>query len=125
MRRGRVTIESGAGGEGSRIARLDRSERLQLMQFVCSFAWADLEIRPEEREFVARMIRRLGLDEDEARQVAGWLKLPPRPESVDPTQIPIEHRQLFVDSIRGIIEADGDVAVEEQENLDLLEKLLR
>ncbi len=104
--------------------QLDRDARRLLMKFVCSFAWADLEIRPEEREFVARMIRRLGLDEDEARQVASWLKLPPRPESVDPTQIPIEHRQLFVDSIHGIIEADGEVAVEEQENLELLEKLL-
>ena len=119
-----MRIESGAGGEGSRIARLDRGERLRLMKFVCSFAWADLKIRPEEREFVARMIRRLGLDEDEARQVAGWLKLPPRPESVDPTEIPIEHRQLFVDSIHGINEADGEGAADEQENLDLLERLL-
>ncbi len=106
------------------LEELNRKQRLNLMKFVCSFAWADLEIRPEEREFVARMIRRLGLDEDEACQVAGWLKLPPRPESVDPTEIPIEHRQLFVDSIHGIIEADGEVAAEEQENLDLLERLL-
>ena len=120
MRGDRTTTGAAAGS----LARLDRGERLQLMKFVCSFAWADLEIRPEEREFVARMIRRLGLDEGEARQVASWLELPPHPESVDPTQIPIEHRQLFVDSIHGIIEADGEVAPEEQENLDLLEKLL-
>lgn len=106
------------------LEELNRKQRLNLMKFVCSFAWADLKIRPEEREFVARMIRRLGLDDAEARQVAGWLKLPPRPESVDPTQIPVEHRRLFVESIRGIIESDGEVAVEEQENLDLLQKLL-
>ena len=43
---------------------------------------------------------------------------------VGTAQIPIEHRQQFVDSIHGIIEADGEVAPEEQENLDLLEKLL-
>jgi uncharacterized tellurite resistance protein B-like protein len=116
---------SGVSERGqSRLARLERGERLLLMKFVCSFAWADLQIRPEEREFVARMIQRLGLDAAEARQVEGWLKLPPRPESVDPTRIPIEHRRVFVDAIQGIIEADGEVAVEEQENLDLLQGLL-
>jgi uncharacterized tellurite resistance protein B-like protein len=104
--------------------RLDRGERLQLMKFVCSFAWADLEIQPEERIYVGRLIQRLELDEDEQRQVEGWLKLPPRPESVDPTQIPAEHRRLFVDAIRGIIEADGEVSTEERENLSLLEMLL-
>ena len=86
---------------------LSRGERLDLVRFVCTFAWADLEIRPEEREFVASLIRRLELDPDEQRQVEGWLTLPPRPESIDPTQIPAEHRRLFVDSIRGIIEALG------------------
>ena len=27
--------------------QLDRNERMRLMKFVCSFAWADLEIHPE------------------------------------------------------------------------------
>jgi hypothetical protein len=94
------------------------------MKFVCSFAWADLEIRPGERDFVARLIRRLEMDPAEAQQVKGWLKLPPRPEAIDPTQIPPEHRRLFIDEIRGVIESDGDVAEEEQENLDLLRTLL-
>jgi uncharacterized tellurite resistance protein B-like protein len=103
---------------------LDRTERLRLMKFVCSFAWADLEIRQEERDFVARLIERLELGADEARQVQGWLKLPPRPESVDPTEIPAEHRRLFIDEIRGVIESDGRVSDEERENLDLLKMLL-
>ncbi len=103
---------------------LDRAERLRLMKFVCSFAWADLEIRPEERDFVAGLVRRLDLDWDEARQVRGWLKLPPRPEAVDPTRIPVEHRRLFIEEIQGVIEADGEVAVEERESLDLLKRLL-
>lgn len=103
---------------------LDRAERLRLMKFVCSFAWADLEIRPEERDFVAGLVRRLDLDADETNQVRGWLKLPPRPESVDPTRIPVEHRRLFIEAIEGVIEADGEVAVEERESLDLLKRLL-
>jgi uncharacterized tellurite resistance protein B-like protein len=103
---------------------LDRIERLQLMKFVCSFAWADLEIQPEERRFVASLILRLGLEPAEQAEVLRWLEVPPRPESVDPTQIPVEHRRLFVDAIRGIIEADGEIATEERENLSLLEMLL-
>ena len=104
--------------------QLDRSDRLRLMKFVCSFAWADLEVRPEERDFVTRMVHRLGLDEDETRQVEGWLELPPRPEAVDPTQIPSEHRRLFVEAIEGVIASDGEIAPEERDNLDLLRTLL-
>ena len=103
---------------------LDRTERLQLMKFVCSFAWADLEVRPEEREFVARLIRRLEMNDAETHQVHGWLKLPPRPESIDPTQIPAEHRRLLIGEIRGVIESDRDVAEEEREHLELLERLI-
>ena len=105
------------------LEQLDGAERLRLMKFVCSFAWADLEIRPEERAFVKGLIERLDLDGNEQRQVEGWLKLPPPPESVDPTRIPAEHRRLFLDEIRGVILADGDVAEEEEENFRLLEKL--
>ncbi len=103
---------------------LDRAERLQLMKFVCSFAWADLEIRPEERQFVQRLIERLDLDDAEAGQVESWLKVPPRPESVDPTAIPSEHRKLFLDAIEGVIASDGELAELERENLDLLKMLL-
>jgi hypothetical protein len=103
---------------------LDRSERLRLMKFVCSFAWADLEVRPEERAFVANLVKRLSLAPDEAEQVSVWLQLPPRPETIDPSEIPTEHRWLFLEEIRGVIESDGIVAVDERENLRLLEQLL-
>ena len=106
------------------VADPDKAKRLQLMKFVCSFAWADLEVRPEEREFIARLARRLALSDDEAREVEGWLKLPPSPESVDPTQIPTAHRRLFLREIQGVIESDGDIAIEERENFELLKTLL-
>ena len=48
------------------LSDLSSQDRLRLMKFVCSFAWADLEIRPEERVFVAQMVRRLELEEPEA-----------------------------------------------------------
>ena len=38
---------------------LDREDRLQLMRFVCSFAWADLEVSDGEREFIVKLVDRL------------------------------------------------------------------
>lgn len=108
-----------------KLKKLSREDRMKLMKFVCSFAWADLEVRTEERQFVARMIVRLGLDEDEAAQVQRWLDVPPRPEDVDPNAIPQAHRKLFLETAREMIGADGDVSEEEQETLELLEQLVR
>lgn len=106
------------------LAKMDKNERMLLLKFVCSFAWADLRIADQERKFVHKMIRRLKLDEAEARQVEEWLELPPRADEVDPNEIPREHRRVFLDLAREIITADGDVSEEERENLDLLEMLL-
>ncbi len=107
------------------LEELDRDERLRLMRFVCSFAWADLEVQSEERSFVSGMIRRLDLDDMEKRQVEEWLETPPPPESVDPTQIPLEHRQLFVQCVEEVVGADADVSPEEGENLTLFKELLQ
>jgi tellurite resistance protein len=103
---------------------MDRRDRMRLMKFVCSFAWADLEIRPEERAFVADLIERLGLDAEETGQVAGWLQTPPPPDAIDPTQVPREHRQIFLDAVQGVVVADGRVAPEERENLELFRDLM-
>lgn len=105
--------------------KLDAKDRLRLMKFVCSFVWADLEVKDSERKFVARMVKKLHLTEEEKGQVQGWLKVPPRPEEVDPTEIPKAHRQMFLDTIRDVVTADGEVAPDEWENLSLFEQLLR
>ena len=106
------------------LSELDRDDRLRLMKFVCSFAWADLEIRPEERDFVAGLVRRLDLGAADRRQVEGWLQLPPNPEAVDPTRIPLAHRKIFIQSVEGVIAADGEIAEEERESLSLFKALL-
>jgi len=103
---------------------LDASERLQLIKFVCSFAWADLEVRDEERSFVARLVERLDLDAKERRQVSRWLERPPLPESVDPMTIPTAHRKSFLEAIQGVVAADGEISAEERESLAVLEDLL-
>jgi uncharacterized tellurite resistance protein B-like protein len=103
---------------------LDARQRLQLIKFVCSFAWADLEVRPEERSFVARLVERLELDASERLQVSGWLERPPLPDSVDPMTIPPAHRQSFLEAIEGVVAADGEVSIEERESLAVLQDLL-
>jgi uncharacterized tellurite resistance protein B-like protein len=103
---------------------LDPRARLQLMMFVCSFAWADLQVRPEERSFVARLVERLELDAQERRQVHGWLERPPAPDSVDPMTIAPAHRKSFLAAIEGVVASDGEISAEERETLAVLQDLL-
>ena len=105
--------------------QLSSEERLSLLRFVCAFAWADLEIADNERNFVTDLARKLGSSDDEIDQVQGWLKMPPPAEDVDPTDIPAEHRQLFLNMAVQMISADGRVDTEEVEILSLFEQLLR
>ncbi|HET6898079.1 MAG TPA: TerB family tellurite resistance protein [Vicinamibacteria bacterium] len=107
------------------LARLSREERLRLLRFVASFAWADLTVRDEERAFLARLVRRMALEAEDVRQVAGWLAVPPSPDDVDPTEVPHVHRHLFVEAAREVVMADGEVAPEERAYLKLLEQLTR
>jgi uncharacterized tellurite resistance protein B-like protein len=104
-------------------ASLSREDRLRLMKFVCSFAWADLEVQDEERTFVAKMVKHLELDAD-AKLIEGWLRHPPRPEEVDPTDVPREHRELFLDAVRRLVAADDRIDPKEAETLALFEQLL-
>lgn len=106
------------------LSELSQEDRLRLVKFVCSFAWADLTIADSERSFVHKLVRRLKLEPDERRQVDEWLEMPPRAEDLDPTEIPREHRALFLTTAREMIEADGEIAEEELENFALFEQLL-
>ncbi len=117
-------VDAEQEGEEDMLDRLDRRDRLRLVEFVCSFAWADFEIQPEEREFIAGLIRRLDLDADERRQVDLWLERPPRIENLDPTAIPAAHRRHFVEAIEGLIAADGAVQEEERDTFEIFKQLL-
>src|SRR5690242_17003127 len=98
------------------LEQLSHDERVRLMRLVCSFVWADLEVHEKERELVRRIVVRLKLDRREAADVEKWLKVPPRPEEVDPQTIPVRHKQIFLDAIRAVIAADGRVDPEERES---------
>jgi uncharacterized membrane protein YebE (DUF533 family) len=107
------------------LAKLNHPDRMRLMRFVCSFAWADLEVHEKERALVKRMVRALRLDDEEKQRVEGWLTTPPRPEEVDPATVPHAHRELFLDAMRAMAVADGHVSPEEAASLSLLEQLLQ
>ena len=107
------------------LSELDASERMLLLKFVCSFAWADLEIRGAERKMVKRLVKKLELSSTEAEQVEEWLKTPPTADEVDPNRVPRAHRKLFLDAARQMAAADGEIDPAEQENLELFEALLK
>ena len=104
---------------------LTRDERLLLMRFVCSFAWADLVVKPAERDLVRNLVRRLHLSPDEGRLVDGWLDSPPPIESIDPKLVPRAHRMKFLRAIESIVTVDGEVSPEERENLFLFAELVK
>jgi len=103
---------------------LNKEDRLSLMRFVCSFAWADFEIQDEERTLIGKLISALQMEPDEKAQVAEWLKVPPMPEEVDPTQIPRKHREVFLSTVKAVVMADGVLDPDEEENLKLFVELL-
>lgn len=105
-------------------SNLSGPDRMRLMRFVCSFAWADLEVQDEERHFVCRLMKKLELDDDQQQQVLDWLKLPPRPEEVDPNEIPRGQREIFLATVREVVAADNVLSPDERENLVLFEQLL-
>jgi hypothetical protein len=43
---------------------------------------------------------------------------------VDPTRIPREHRELFLDAVRRLVAADNVIDPAEAESLELFEQLL-
>ncbi len=95
------------------------------MQFVCTFAWTNLEVSQKERDLVMRLCGRLGLDAQETAAVERWLEVPPQAEDVDPTTIPRAHRELFLAAAEAMVRADGLVDTEERESLAVFRDLLR
>jgi uncharacterized tellurite resistance protein B-like protein len=104
--------------------QLSRDDRLLLLRFVCAFAWTDLEIRDGERKFVERLVERMQLSVEDRAEVAGYLHVAPAPESTNPKLVPREHRRIFIDSVRALIYADGEVDAEERDRFERLRTAL-
>ena len=100
---------------------LPHDDRLRLLKFACSLAWADLEVKNPERAFVGRLVKRFDLPSHERELVEEWLRVPPE---VDPQDVPLEHRKVFLATLRQLVSEDGAVSVDERESLDLLDQLM-
>lgn len=104
---------------------LDRAAAMNLLKFVCSFAWTDLKVQQEERDLVMRIAGRLGLEGRELDQVKSWLLVPPADEEVDPTAIPRAHRELFLGAAEATVLVDGKVVPAERDAVALFRGLLQ
>ncbi|MEQ1634766.1 MAG: TerB family tellurite resistance protein [Planctomycetota bacterium] len=105
--------------------QLDTTAKMRLLEFVCSFAWTDLEVQQAERDLIMLVVGRMGLGAREAAVVKGWLALPPPAEDVDPTAIPSEHREAFFEAAVAVARADGRVVPAERDQLALFRDLLQ
>ena len=104
--------------------QLSRDDRMLLLRFVCAFAWTDLQIHVGERKFVERLIERMQMSSNDRAEALGYLHVAPSPEATNPNLVPLEHRRLFIDSVRALIYADGEVDTEERERFEKLRKAL-
>ena len=100
--------------------QLDRQYRLRLMQFLCSFAWADGKVQEQEKLLIRRFAEYLDFDDEAIRNIEAWLKQAPRLEEFDMSEISQVDRVIFVEAIESVILADGRMAAKEQALFDRL-----
>jgi uncharacterized tellurite resistance protein B-like protein len=103
---------------------LSREERLLLLKFVCAFAWTDLTVTESERAFVHRLVQKLELEPEDASEVEAWLHVAPSPGELDPKAVPVEHRRIFVETLRALIYVDGQVDLEERAQFERMRDAL-
>lgn len=104
--------------------QLSRDDRMLLMRFVCAFAWTDLAVKDGERKFVARLMDRMQLSAEDRAEVQGYLHVAPPPEATNPKLVPARHRRTFIDAVRALIYADGEVDAEERDRFERLKAAL-
>ena len=103
---------------------LTSEEKLQIMRFVCAFAWADLKVVAAEKKLIERFSNILSLTESEKQSVASWVAHPPRPEEIDPYQISDHLKETIITAAQAVSIVDGDFDPKEADLLDLLKSIL-
>jgi uncharacterized tellurite resistance protein B-like protein len=109
----------------AQLDQLSDDDRLLLLKFVCAFAWTDLTVTEGERRFVERLMNGMDLSENDRQTVNSWLDVAPPPSTIEADQVPPEHRRGFVEAVRALIYADGEVDAEERERFEKLKAGLR
>lgn len=103
---------------------MSRDERMLLLRFVCAFAWTDLTIHQGEQKFVERLLERMQLSRDDRAEALAYLHVAPSPEATNPKLVPKAHRRVFIEAVRALIYADGEVDAEERERFEKLKTAL-
>jgi len=98
---------------------LTEAERIELMRFMCSFAWADGEVQAGERVVLERVLNSLNLNPDDRAKAETWLSEAPDMTAFDFAAIPAKTRGVFVDHAFEVASADGGLAVEEMRHLKM------
>jgi uncharacterized membrane protein YebE (DUF533 family) len=90
--------------------QLTIEEKVRLIRFMCSFAWADLDVSDRERTMIRDLVRKLGLPEPAASEAESWLDHPPEEVSADGVVdvMEVENFALFEALLGGGEQAFGD-----------------
>jgi hypothetical protein len=99
-------------------------EKLQIMRFICTFAWADLKVVQAERQFIMRFCDTLVLNDDERKEVESWLKHPQHPDDIDPFSLPKHLHEYVLSAAQAISIVDGEFDDKESELLEILQGIL-
>ena len=105
---------------------LSTEDRRKLLRLVCSFAWVDHDVDPDERKFILKLIERMDLSELDRRDAIAWLDEQVTAEELAGAvhDVPDAHKRLFVDMARELIKSDNTIADDEAQELALLELLV-
>jgi uncharacterized tellurite resistance protein B-like protein len=98
---------------------LTEDERVDLMRFLCSFAWVDGEVQAQERTVLERVLGGLGLSTEARAKASAWLFAPPDMEGFDFGAITPDKRGLFIDHAFEVASAHGGLAAEEMRHLQM------
>lgn len=98
---------------------LTESERLELMRFLCSFAWADGVVQPQEKTVLERILGSLELSAEAHAEAEGWLTAAPSVQGRALRSIDEKKRATFIDGAYEVAAADGEIAADELEHLKM------
>ena len=95
------------------LEELTVEEKLRLVRFMCAFAWADLDVSEREQALLSALIRKLDLPDEARLEAESWIEHPPDEEELDPNDIPLAQRRLFVSAATEIRRARRAIVVDE------------
>lgn len=89
--------------------QLSADERVELLRFLCWFAYADLSLDPREYDLIDSFAGTMRLNGEQREQVQGWLEDPPDLSLEDVKNVPAEKRELYLDALMLLGNADRNI----------------